>query len=318
MTYNVSNSPLLNVVNAFLRGGSLRKLNMRSINIILITSLVTFLSIGNACAVKHMPTGSFLQSPARSRQELCRELQKDKLVRKRYSRVFQATPQNVIASFKTLHLARLPQNRKFKVYYVHKGEVIGYKVRTIKRGVEVFALSNGEPVLLGVCGNPLRNKLPLVRKQVITVLPPKITLPQKTLQEALAPMMSSSLVLPPQFTGSILDHANDPSNLWSLTPAGYANSLFAPQTGLTGGSGSGGGGGGGGFPPIYSIPPGGPFGPPITPTPPVPPTPPFTPPPIVPPLFPPAVPEPGVIPMLVALGGVAGVMWRGRIRRSRS
>ncbi len=289
---------------------------MRLNNKILISMLVSILSMGNAGAVLHLPPGSFLRSPVRSRQELCKELQKDQLVRTRYSRVFQITSQNVLDAFKTLHVARLPKNMKFKVYYVHKGDVIGYKVRTIKKGVNVFALSNGEPVLLGICGNPLRNKLPVVRKQVNAILPPKITLPQKTLQEALAPMMSSSLALPPQFTGSIMDHTNDPGNLWSLTPAGYNNSLFVPPTGLPGGSGSA-GGGGGGFPPIYPFTPGGSFGPSSTPTPPVPP-PPFTPPNIVPPLFPPAVPEPGVVPMLFALGGVTGLMWRGKVRKSRS
>gem|GEM_PF-2586742 len=289
---------------------------MRLTNKISIVMLVSILSMGNARTILHLPPGSFLRSPVLSRQELCKELQKDKLVRTRYSRVFQLTSHNILDAFKTLHLAKLPKNMKFKVYYVHKGEVIGYKVRTIKRGESVFALPNGEPVLLGICGNPLRNKLPLVRKQVKAILPPKITLPQKTLQEALAPMMSPSLALPPQFTGSILDHANDPGNLWSLTPAGYNHSLFASPSGPPGGTEFG-GGGGGGIPPIYPFLPGGYNGPPSTPTPPVPP-PPFTPPNIDPSLFPPAVPEPGVVPTLLALGGVACIWWRGKIRILRS
>ena len=66
------------------------------------------------------------------------------------------SPHMVRLAFGGMHLEHTKADMVREVYYVHKGEVIGYVVRRVKKGTAVFVSSNGTPVLLQICANPLR------------------------------------------------------------------------------------------------------------------------------------------------------------------
>jgi hypothetical protein len=105
------------------------------------------------------PRGSFLTRPAISVADLLKRLD-DPLVRARYSRLFHLSPEMVRLAFGKMHLTRMPAARNFQVWYVHPGEQIGYKLRRVRKGTLIFAMPDGTPALVRLCGNPLRATLP--------------------------------------------------------------------------------------------------------------------------------------------------------------
>ncbi len=102
-----------------------------------------------------MPPGAFLKQPAPSVAALVNQLRRDPATCIRYSRLYNMSPEMVRTAFAAMRLERLPQDRIFKVHYIHPGERIGYKLRRLKRGTEVYAMADGTPILARVCGNPL-------------------------------------------------------------------------------------------------------------------------------------------------------------------
>ena len=105
----------------------------------------------------HMPPGAFLSGPAPNSSTLLKEIEASPAVMLRYTRLYRLSPEMVRAAFSRLRLTRLQSDQIVRVYYVHNGERIGYKVRRIPKGTLVFALPNGIPILAQICGNPLRN-----------------------------------------------------------------------------------------------------------------------------------------------------------------
>ncbi|MCS6775198.1 MAG: hypothetical protein RMJ43_13535 [Chloroherpetonaceae bacterium] len=140
-----------------------------------------------------LPPGSFLRRPAPGAGALQHALRTDPVVAQRYMRTFQVSAQELRATFAQLRLIRLPQDRVFRVHYVHRGEVIGYRVRRVRRGTPVYALRDGTPVLVQVCGNPLQVALPVPEM----LLPPlqRLSILDFTPDEPLPPLQSSGLTL---------------------------------------------------------------------------------------------------------------------------
>lgn len=103
-----------------------------------------------------VPRGAFLRKPVHSVAELVQQIKTDRIVASRFSRLFNMSPQMVRLAFGNLHVAHLDHEIIRKVYYVHPGEVIGYRVLRIKKGTAVFAYPDGTPVLLMACANALR------------------------------------------------------------------------------------------------------------------------------------------------------------------
>ncbi len=106
-----------------------------------------------------LPPGSFLKEPARNIDELQLQLIKRPEVSSRYAHTINMTPKMIRLAFSGLHLATLKSERFLEVYYCHLtpgGEVIGFKKRRFKAGTKVFALSDGTPALIQLCGNPTR------------------------------------------------------------------------------------------------------------------------------------------------------------------
>jgi hypothetical protein len=124
-------------------------------------SIAVCLAGGRKSHSSAMPPGAFLRSPASTAEALRKEIASDPAVVTRYARLFHLSPSMVKRAFAGLHLMSLPKDEVFAVHYVHTGEVIGYKLRRVRRGTPVYALPDGTPVLVRVCGNPLRSTVTL-------------------------------------------------------------------------------------------------------------------------------------------------------------
>ena len=103
-----------------------------------------------------MPRGAFLQQPAPTIQDLQRQVNTNNAVCIRYARLFHLSPTMVRLAVGQMHLTRLTQNLPLEIHYVHPGERIGYKLRRLPKGTLVYALPDGTPALVEVCGNPVR------------------------------------------------------------------------------------------------------------------------------------------------------------------
>src|ERR1051326_2711266 len=102
-----------------------------------------------------MPRGSFLRKHANSVAELLKQLD-DPVVRARFSRLFHLSPEMVRMAFASMHLTKMPSTQTVQVWYVHPGERIGYKVLRVRKGTPIFAMPDGTPALIQICGNPMR------------------------------------------------------------------------------------------------------------------------------------------------------------------
>jgi hypothetical protein len=105
---------------------------------------------------RRVPHGAFLRRSVKSVPDLVRQVNSEPILGGRYSRLFRMSPQMVRMGFAKLRLERTKTDLVRKIYYVHPGEQIGYRVRRIKKGTPVFAAADGTPVLLQVCGNAVR------------------------------------------------------------------------------------------------------------------------------------------------------------------
>lgn len=120
------------------------------------------LLFGAQCAQANstMPPGAFLHQPAPDIITLNRQIQKDPLVAQRYARLYNMSPEMVRNAFSQMRLSTLSEDHVYEVHYVHSGEIIGYKVRRVRKGTAVYRLPDGTPALVRVCGNPIRDAHP--------------------------------------------------------------------------------------------------------------------------------------------------------------
>jgi hypothetical protein len=123
-----------------------------------ISLLYLCLALSPAWAGK-MPPGSFLCHPVTRLDDLLLQFEHNALVRERYVRLYASPPSHIRRAFAKMRLTRLSQDRILRVFYVHPGEVIGYKLRRVRRGTQVLTQTNGSPALIAACGNPVRTDL---------------------------------------------------------------------------------------------------------------------------------------------------------------
>ncbi|HZT40863.1 MAG TPA: hypothetical protein VFA07_01675 [Chthonomonadaceae bacterium] len=150
-----------------------------------------------------MPEGSFLRRPAPTAQALSRQLASDPAVRTRYARLFQMAPQMVAPAFSGARLTRLKHDQVVQVFYVRRGEHMGYRLRHLRKGTLIYTLRDGTPALVQVCGNPLRRVLPVARSAPAT-RPPGVPLlipvtPPPLSSALLPPALPLRSVPPPEF-----------------------------------------------------------------------------------------------------------------------
>lgn len=111
---------------------------------------------------KGMPPGSYLFTPARSQDELKAQLNSSPELMKKYLSVFRGNTAKEIRSYlSTLVLMQLDHDTPYDVYYWHQ-DGAGARRRMVRKGTFVFADPDTKaPVLVQVCGNPLKNLLGL-------------------------------------------------------------------------------------------------------------------------------------------------------------
>lgn len=169
-----------------------------------------------------MPPGAYLSRPASSGHDLQRQLDEDKRVLHRYVRLFRLSPVTVHAAFGQMRTRRLLEDHLARIYYVHAGEMLGYKLRRIRKGTVVFAI-DGIPILVKVCGNPLR----LGRRDFAKTIPPNKKIPDFTPDEAVVPLGNNRVPRPSDF---IPDYMALPPNTPSFTL--YTQPYDVPGPGL--------------------------------------------------------------------------------------
>lgn len=258
-----------------------------------------------------MPRGSFLTVPAKTVKSLNKELD-DPVVLQRYTKLFNMPPALVRLALADLKLQPLKEDRNMEVWYVKatpKGEVSGYRLRKVKKGTLVYAMEDGTPALIQVCGNPVRMMtIPNAAMIDIANLPEYepyslLALPAQRNTGIINDVEVATLGAPPDDFVEVtmpdvpLPVPIEPPQLLAAHAKKLFALWFAPLLGAIpafASIGGGGGGGGGGATNFLPLPPpnGG-----IT----------------VPPVFGPipnAVPEPGAIGLLAGLAAGGAFCWR--------
>lgn len=148
-------------------------------------------STHQAQASAHMPQGAFLRQPSPNVAALVRQVKSDPKVAVRYARLFHLPVKMVPLALQQLHLKNLTEDHVLQVHYVAAGDSQGdklvYKPRRVRRGTSVYCLPDGTPLLVRVCGNPIRSR---VSPELYTAAP----IPDFTPGEALVPPTAASSV----------------------------------------------------------------------------------------------------------------------------
>jgi hypothetical protein len=161
-----------------------------------------------------MPRGSYLQKPVNSTAQLVNQFANDPKVVERYSRVFHMEPAGIRSALGEMRLTRLKKDMVMNVYYVRPGEKLGYRVRRVKKGTEVFVLPDGTPVLVKACGNPLRHTIPGQKLTRVPDFNPDEALPTEELNALPLPEETNpSRMTPSVATAPPLLTATPPSEL---------------------------------------------------------------------------------------------------------
>ena len=110
----------------------------------------------------HMPQGAFLRAPSPDVTHLVTQVKSDHAVAVRYARLFHLPVKMVPLAFGQLHLKKLTNDHIMQVHFVRQGdkaEQLIYKPRRVKAGTPVYCLPDGTPLLVRVCGNPIRTRV---------------------------------------------------------------------------------------------------------------------------------------------------------------
>ena len=133
-----------------------------------LCGLIVFLVVvavapASASGGKRTPPGSFLKYRVAGLGQLCDQVSREKSVSQLYGRHFKMPPSAVVRYFREhLRLAKLSRPMRVAVYGVTKAGRITVKYRMLSKGTSVFVTENGKVVLKGMCGNPLRARLPVL------------------------------------------------------------------------------------------------------------------------------------------------------------
>jgi hypothetical protein len=178
------------------------------------------LTAAHADTPERMPRGAFLRHPANSTSRLAAQVKADPVVCGRYARLFHLSPQMVQLAMGSMRLKRLAEDHVLAVHYVHPGEKIGYKLSRVKKGTLIYALPDGTPALVEVCGNPLRMRIemPDARPQ------PHVAMPQA------APIASEQTDLASTRVEPELDSVRDAAPAAMAAEAPVVAPLPAPVT----------------------------------------------------------------------------------------
>ena len=190
---------------------------------------------------------AFLNKNANTVQELIRAVETDPDVADRYVRHFGRSKEDVIAYFRTLHLAKLKSTGTYTIYSVDDHGVIKSHPELMKAGTIVYADAAGMPILKAKCGNALVAG----SNQVTAVFSPTVG-PTMDDMKTVAGKFPDPLSTLPQ---TAIQVPVDPIAIAPITPEivthGSSNQGFALPAALAAIGGAGAflfGGGGGGQP----------------------------------------------------------------------
>lgn len=110
----------------------------------------------------HMPQGAFLRAPSPDVAHLVAQVKADPRVAVRYARLFHLPVKMVPLAFAQLHLKKLTNDHIMQVHFVRQGDKVEkliYKPRRVMAGTPVYCLPDGTPLLVRVCGNPIRSRV---------------------------------------------------------------------------------------------------------------------------------------------------------------
>ncbi len=110
----------------------------------------------------HMPQGAFLRIPSPDVAHLVAQVKADPRVAVRYARLFHLPVKMVPLAFAQLHLKKLSNDHIMQVHFVRQGDKVEkliYKPRRVMAGTPVYCLPDGTPLLVRVCGNPIRSRV---------------------------------------------------------------------------------------------------------------------------------------------------------------
>ncbi len=127
---------------------------MRSVVKLALIAILTgvFLTV----FAQNPPRNSYIDRRVTSVSDLVNHVKTDKDVMDRYQRHFAMSDAEVIGYLSTLHIEKLDKDRVFTVYGVPRSNgVIHTHLRLLKKGEPLLVESDGTPVLMLVCGNPL-------------------------------------------------------------------------------------------------------------------------------------------------------------------
>ncbi len=174
-------------------------------NLILSILALSFLAIGaelnaSTASANRLPRGSFSAKPALSVKELVDQINKNPTLRNRYAGHFGVKPEELGTRIeKTLKLIALQKPVKVRVWYVDKQGKINSKMKLLPKGSMVFATSDGQPVILWRCGNPMTTKLPEIPPEVkVKPSPPEV-------------IMSQAIAIPPGMVETLPTYAIAPA-----------------------------------------------------------------------------------------------------------
>ncbi len=169
-----------------------------------------------------MPQGAFLRQPSPNVAALVRQVKSDPKVAVRYARLFHLPVKMVPAALEQLHVKNLTADHILQVHYVaadnSHGDKLVYKPRRVKKGTPVYCLPDGTPLLIRVCGNPIRSR---VSPELYTATP----VPDFTPGEALIPPTASSSVAMGGPPGRVVV---PPTTMLPVIPVVLAENVLGP------------------------------------------------------------------------------------------
>lgn len=127
---------------------------MKKVRTGLVAVLVVF---GVSAFSQHgMPPNPFLVRPARSVDDLIKQVKEEPAVMSRYCRHFQLSPEALIQMLQGLKMGRLAEDKSYEVFNVPaKTGEIRSRVLHLRKGERVLVDEAGNPVILLICGNPM-------------------------------------------------------------------------------------------------------------------------------------------------------------------
>ena len=140
--------------------------------------------------------GSFLRTMVYSVPDLIDQIGSNPAIAARYARHYHRPAADVVKYLRANVVeSYIPHTQVIRTYWVRHNGSITAKQERMERGVRVFALRNGEPVLKWACGNPLTTSLPYVKTTVAHKSPKPIEhlLPST---EVLVPAEPPDIIIP--------------------------------------------------------------------------------------------------------------------------